>query len=85
MSKFNKEPVIQAFKRHDKDTGSPEVQIALLSARINSLKPHFEKNKKDFHSRKGLIHMTNSRRKLLRGLKKTSMERYEAVVKAYNL
>ena len=72
--------ILSEYKIHDKDTGSPEVQIALLSERINSLSPHFEANKKDHHSRRGLLKMVNQRRKLLDYLKQSDQDRYTKLI-----
>jgi len=71
-----KRSVAEKFQRNKGDTGSPEVQIALLSERINSLSPHFEQHKKDHHSRRGLLKMVNQRRQLLEYLKGTDQDRY---------
>ena len=67
------------------DTGSPEVQVALLTSRINDLNPHFQKNKKDNHSRRGLLKMVSQRRSLLDYLKKKDLDRYQSLVKELNL
>jgi len=72
--------IIEDFKRGDADTGSPEVQVALLSARINELTEHFNAHKKDHHSRRGLLKMVNNRRKLLDYLKDKDHERYREVI-----
>jgi small subunit ribosomal protein S15 len=72
--------IIEDFKRGDADTGSPEVQVALLSARINELTEHFNTHKKDHHSRRGLLKMVNNRRKLLDYLKGKDHERYREVI-----
>jgi small subunit ribosomal protein S15 len=72
--------IIEDFKRGDADTGSPEVQVALLSARINELTEHFNTHKKDHHSRRGLLKMVNNRRKLLDYLKDKDRERYREVI-----
>ena len=80
LSKEAKSQVISEFHRHGTDTGSPEVQIALLSERINSLSPHFEANKKDHHSRRGLLKMVNQRRKLLDYLKQSDQDRYTKLI-----
>ena len=81
----DKEKIINEFQTHKGDTGSSEVQIALLSARIAHLTEHLRANKKDCHSRRGLIHMANRRRKLLTYLKRTELDRYNEVVKRLNL
>lgn len=80
-----KKVVIDKVKRHDRDTGSPEVQIALLTDRINSLGTHFETHKKDHHSRRGLLKMVGQRRKLLDYLKKTDFASYQAILKKLEL
>lgn len=81
----NKQEIINEFKLSDKDTGSSEVQIALLSARINHLTSHLKAHKKDFHSRRGLVTLTNRRRKLLAYIKKGSVEKYSEIVKRLGL
>lgn len=75
----SKKAIIEKFKTNDLDTGSPEVQVAILSERINNLSAHLKNHKKDFHSRRGLLQMVNKRRKLLLYLRKVSEERYRAV------
>ncbi len=80
-----KQEVINQFKVHEKDTGSCEVQIALLSARINHLTGHLRTHRKDFHSRRGLLAMTSRRRKLLDYLKRQDPERYTKVLGALSL
>ena len=77
---MTKQEVILAHAQHEGDTGSPEVQIALLTARIESLKAHFAMHKKDNHSRRGLLQMVAKRRKLLTYLKNTEIERYRAIL-----
>jgi small subunit ribosomal protein S15 len=72
--------IVQQYRRNPQDTGSPEVQIALLSARINELGEHFTTHKRDHASRRGLLKMVNQRRKLLDYLKTTAPERYQDVV-----
>ncbi len=72
-------------RRHEKDTGSPEVQIALLTERINSLGTHFDVHKKDHHSRRGLLKMVGRRRKLLDYLKETDFARYQTILKQLDL
>ena len=76
LSVEKKRSVAEKYQRNKGDTGSPEVQIALLSERINSLSPHFEQHKKDHHSRRGLLKMVNQRRQLLEYLKGTDQDRY---------
>jgi len=80
-----KQEIIAAYRRDPKDTGSPEVQVALLSARIDGLGGHFEQHKKDHHSRRGLLKMVNQRRKLLDYLKNTDQARYEALIERLGL
>ncbi|MBI3307704.1 MAG: 30S ribosomal protein S15 [Candidatus Omnitrophica bacterium] len=80
-----KKKVIQDFKRAKHDTGSPEVQIALLTERINSLDGHFKANVKDNHSRYGLIRMVGQRKRLLNYLRQTDLERYQAIIARLDL
>ncbi|NPA13505.1 MAG: 30S ribosomal protein S15 [Aquificae bacterium] len=75
-----KKELIQKFGRFEGDTGSPEVQIAILTERIKNLTEHIKANKKDLHSRRGLIGMVNKRRKLLKYLKRHNPERYKFIV-----
>ena len=77
--------VIAKFQRSENDTGSPEVQVALLTARINHLQPHFKAHKADHHSRRGLIRMVNSRRTLLDYLKRKDADRYTALINELGL
>ncbi len=80
MDKEKKQQIIGDNKIHDTDTGSPEVQIAILTERINHLNEHLKVNKKDFHSRRGLLMMVGKRRGLLNYLQKKDIERYRAIV-----
>jgi small subunit ribosomal protein S15 len=80
-----KKEVIDGFKLHDNDTGSPEVQIALLSARIQYLTEHFKMHKKDHHSRRGLLKLVGRRRKLLDYLKNKEVERYRSIIQRLGL
>ena len=80
MLKEERTAVIEANRLHDKDTGSPEVQIAVLTKRINDLNEHLKVHKKDNHSRRGLLKMVGHRRNLLNYLMKTDIERYRAIV-----
>ena len=80
-----KREVIENFKTHDSDTGSPEVQIALLSERITYLTEHFKTHKKDHHSRRGLLKLVGQRRRLLDYLKRNDVERYRTVIKRLGL
>lgn len=80
-----KEKLIASFKLHDKDTGSPEVQVALLSERINNLTEHFKTHKKDHHSRRGLLKLVSQRRRLLDYLKRKDPERYRTLIEKLGL
>ncbi len=80
-----KAELIDKFRTHETDTGSPEVQVALLTERISYLTEHFKTHLKDHHSRRGLLQMVSKRRRLLSYLKKTSLERYRKTVIALNL
>ena len=80
-----KKGIIESYRLHEKDTGSPEVQIALLSARIEYLTEHFKTNKKDHHSRRGLLKLVSQRRGLLDYMKKKDVERYRAVIQRLGL
>jgi small subunit ribosomal protein S15 len=80
MTQERKQELIDTFRTKDGDTGSPEVQIALLSERIRELQDHFATHKKDHHSRRGLLKMVNRRTKLLNYLRKTDVERYRSIV-----
>jgi len=77
----SKKEIIGRFKLHEKDTGSPEVQIALLSNRIKYLTDHFKIHKKDHHSRRGLLKLVGQRRRLLNYLKKRDVKRYQDIIK----
>ncbi len=76
----NKKEIVGKFGKHEKDTGSPEVQVALLTNRITYLTDHFKSHKKDHHSRRGLLKMVGQRKSLLKYLKKKDIERYRAVI-----
>jgi small subunit ribosomal protein S15 len=80
LTQERKQEVIKTFKRKDADTGSPEVQIALLTERVNYLTDHFKVHTDDHHSRRGLLKMVGQRRSLLEYLKKKDFTRYKAVV-----
>jgi small subunit ribosomal protein S15 len=80
-----KQEVIKKFQGHENDTGSAEVQIALLTTRIIYLTEHFRSHKKDFHSRRGLLKIVNQRRKLLDYLKNKDVERYKKILQELNL
>ena len=77
---MEKQEIIAKFAAHEGDTGSPEVQIALLTRRINDLTEHLKINKKDHHSRRGLLKMVGKRRNLLNYLTKTDIERYRTII-----
>lgn len=85
LSSEQKSGIVEQFRRNAKDTGSPEVQIALLSARISELGDHFSTHKRDHASRRGLLRMVNQRRKLLDYLKRTAPERYQDIVSRLGL
>jgi small subunit ribosomal protein S15 len=85
MTAEKKKGVISNFKTHETDTGSPEVQIALLSERINYLTEHFKVHAKDHHSRRGLLKLVGQRRRLLKYLKSKNVERYRSVVERLGL
>lgn len=80
LSTQDKQDIISKFRSHDQDTGSPEVQIAILSKQIKDLAEHFEKHKKDFSSRNGLLKMVGKRRRLLDYLKMVNKDRYLKVI-----
>ena len=81
----NKQSIIEENRSHDKDTGSSEVQIALLTSRISHLTEHLKTHRKDFHSRRGLLMMAARRRKLLDYLKKNDLKRYQSIVEKLGL
>lgn len=85
LTKTKKTEVITGFKTHERDTGSPEIQIALLTERINELTPHFKEHKKDHHSRRGLLKLVGRRRRLLDYLKDTDNSRYKTVIERLNI
>ena len=80
MLKEEKNALIKEYAKHEGDTGSPEVQIALLTKRINDLTAHLKTHKKDHHSRRGLLKMVGQRRNLLNYLMKTDIERYRSII-----
>lgn len=77
--------VVGQYRRHDTDTGSPEVQIALLTERINHLAIHFKEHTKDHHSRRGLLRLVGQRRRLLDYLKKKDLAKYRSIIESLNL
>ncbi len=85
MDKEQKTEIIESYRVHDSDTGSPEVQIAILTEKINHLNEHLKLHKKDHHSRRGLLMMVGKRRGLLNYLKKKDIERYREIVSKLNL
>ncbi len=82
---FDKNAIIQKYQLHESDRGSASVQIALLTARINHLRDHFDAHKKDHHSRRGLLKMVGKRRRLLEYLKRTDVERYRELIEDLGL
>lgn len=85
LTSVQKANIVKKFKRSDNDTGSSEVQVSLMTGRINYLTEHFKQHKKDFHSRRGLQALVNKRRKLLKYLKKSNLDRYSALIKSLGL
>ena len=85
LTKDRKTEIISSFKVHNTDTGSPEVQIAILTERINYLTEHFKTHSKDHHSRRGLLKMVSKRRRLLDFLKDEDSKRYKAILKKLNI
>jgi len=85
LSRERKEELIKKFQIHEGDTGSPEVQIALLTERLNELGGHFEKHDKDHHSRRGLLKIVGKRRRLLDYLKKKDVGRYQRILQELKL
>lgn len=85
LTNAQRQEIINEFQRASKDTGSPEVQVSLITNRISYLTEHFKAHKKDFHSRRGLQDLVNKRRKLLKYLKKTNYERYATLIQKLGL
>jgi small subunit ribosomal protein S15 len=85
LTNAQKEEIINEFKRADRDTGSPEVQVSLMTGRIKCLTEHFKDHKKDFHSRRGLQSLVNKRRKLLKYLKNKDKSRYASLIVSLGL
>jgi len=85
LMKEKKSEIIEKFRLHENDTGSPEVQIAILTERIEQLSEHLKVHKKDHHSRRGLLKMVGQRRRLLNYLKNKDIERYRAIISKLNL
>ena len=85
LNSAEKAEIVNEYKRADKDTGSPEVQVSLITGRIKYLTDHFKENKKDFHSRRGLQSLVNKRRKLLKYLKRNDQSRYQTLIQSLGL
>ena len=85
IAKATKTEVINKYQKHEKDTGSAEVQIAILTERINQLTEHFKKHRKDHHSRLGLLKMVGKRRRTLDYLKGKSVEKYKSLIKSLGI
>lgn len=85
LTSKHKEKATKEVKRHEGDTGSPEYQIALFTEKIKKLTNHLKKNKKDFHSRRGLLKMVSKRKKLMNYLKKTNEKSYKKLIKKLNI
>jgi len=85
LSVDKKKEIINQFKRHDSDTGSPDVQVAILTKRINDLTEHFKIHKKDHHSRRGLLMLVGQRRRLLNYIKDRDIKRYRELLQELNL
>ena len=85
MLKEEKQAIIDQYKTHEGDTGSPEVQIAILTYRINNLTEHLKSNKKDHHSRRGLLKMVGHRKNLLNYLQKIDIERYRSIIQKLSI
>jgi small subunit ribosomal protein S15 len=85
LNSAEKAEIVNQYKRADKDTGSPEVQVSLITGRIKYLTDHFKVNKKDFHSRRGLQELVNKRRKLLKYLKRNDQSRYQTLIQSLGL
>lgn len=85
VTKTQKENILKKFRRADLDTGSPEVQVALLTARINELTGHFSTQKNDKHSMRGMVRAVGQRRKLLDYLKRTNLKKYESLIKELDI
>ena len=85
LTKDEKQAIITAYAAHEGDTGSPEVQIAVLTTRINQLTEHLKVNQKDHHSRRGMLKMVGHRRNLLNYLQKKDIERYRAIIAKLNI
>lgn len=85
LTKEDKTSVIESYQKHDNDSGSPEVQIAIFTTRINQIQAHLRENKHDHHSRRGLLKLVGQRRRMLAYLNKKDVERYRAVIASLGL
>lgn len=85
LAKDQKAEILTNFRTHEKDTGSPEVQVALITTRINELNEHFKVHRKDFHSKRGLMKLIGQRRRLLNYVKGKSESRYQELIKSLGL
>ena len=85
LNSAEKATIVEEYKRNTKDTGSPEVQVSLITGRIKYLTDHFKMHKKDFHSRRGLQELVNKRRKLLKYLKRSDKTRYQTLIQSLGL
>ena len=85
ISKADKAGTVTAYQAHEKDTGTPEVQVAILTERINGLSDHFKMHKKDHHSRRGLLKLVSQRRRMLDYLRRNGPDRYQALIKRLGL
>jgi len=85
ISAAKKNDLIQEYRTHDSDTGSPEVQVAIMTSRINELQEHFQLHSKDHHSRRGLLMLVSQRRRLLDYLRRKSPERYQTLIERLGL
>lgn len=85
LTSVQKAEIVDNYKRAEQDTGSPEVQVSLITGRIKYLTDHFKEHKKDFHSRRGLQHLVNKRRKLLKYLKRHDKDRYQTLIVSLGL
>ena len=85
LTKTQKEDIVEKFRRHESDTGSPEVQVALITGRIDYLTKHLQQHRKDHHSRRGLLKLVGQRRRFLNYLRNENAERYRALVEELGL
>lgn len=85
LTKEDKTSVIETYQKHDNDSGSPEVQVAIFTTRINQIQAHLRENKHDHHSRRGLLKLVGQRRRMLAYLNKKDVERYRAVIASLGL